>query len=465
MPPADHPIYLDHRATTPVDPRVQRKELFPVSQARDFSETIQTRTLAVMPFWFIVLTLLCAGCGPSSRPNSAQGTKTEPPQRGSVFGVVFNPQQIVVGVDKSGVPKFRLDPKRGAWAHSDGQIVPADHCRWSDRNVTDTFEPIRFKTDAQGRFRVDHVPVGRVAIQFKRGSHIVLTESRIAYVLDGQSTEARFLEPSEAWNVTYQFVIGDGSQAQFLSGTGMGAERKVVNVTNQPPSFRVDLQPKEDKPVSFGDPEWHSLDDRHRILLRDIHPGEYHAVIGGWLLSIGVRDILAEQDIDVQPGHAAFSVRLGAGCITGAVHWSKQFRYMVHVLAVGKKSHAVRHARCDNGGNFCVRYLDPDAYVLFAHDYDAGWCRIGEVAVANNISDVGTHKLVPGGAISVRLPVSVVRERCATVVATDSQGFAIDWPAASKDSVETRFTISSLWPGKWTVAVRNYEKATRGQNG
>ena len=419
---------------------------------------MQTRSLVVKASWIIVLTLLCTGCGPSSRPNGAQGSKREPPQRGSVFGVVFNPQQIMVGVDKSGVPNFRLDPKRGPEALSDGQIVPADRCRWSDRNTPDTFKPIRFKTDAQGRFRVDHVPVGRVAIQFKRGSHIILTESRIAYVLDGQSTEARFLEPSETWNVTGQFVIGDGSQAQFLSGTGIGAERKVANLTPNEPMFRVDLEPKEDKPVSFGDPEWHSLGERRRILLRDVHPGKYHAVIGGFLGSIGVRDILAEQDIDVKPGHAAFNVRLGAGCITGAVQWSQQFRYMVHVLAIGKKSHAFHHAYCDDGGNFCVRYLDPDEYVLFAHDYDAGWCRIAEVAVANNISDVGTHKLVPGGGITVRLPFSVMRERRVTVVTTDSQGFAIDWPAGSKESVATRFTISGLWPGKWTVTVRNCDK-------
>ncbi len=238
----------------------------------------------------------------------------------------------------------------------------------------------------------------------------------------------------------------------------MGAERKVSNVTPNEPMFRVDLEPKANTPVSFYEPDWHSLGDRQRILLRDVHPGKYHAVIGDFLGSIGFRRALTEQDMYVKPGHATFTVRLGAGCVTGAVQWSKQFRYMVHVMAVGKKSHAVRHARCDNGGNFCVRYLDPDTYVLFAHDYDAGWCQIGEVAVANNISDAGHHKLVPGGTITGRLPVSVLRERCMTVVVTDSQGFAIDWPAASKDSVETRFTISSLWPGKWTVTVRNCDK-------
>jgi hypothetical protein len=417
------------------------------------TDAMQTRNRMAKPFWIIVLALLCMDSRPSSRTNGAQGADREPPRRGSVFGVAFQPQEIYEG------GKYRLDPKRGPWGFTDGTILPADGCCGSHPNMPNSFEPIRFKADAQGRFRVDHVPVGRVAVNFERGGgDIISTFSRIAYVLDRQSTEVRFFEPSDAWNVTGQFVIGDGSQAQFLSGTGMGAERKVVNVTPNEPMFRVDLEPKADTPVSFCEPGWYELHGQPRIVLQDVHPGKYHAVIGDFLGSIGFRGALTEQDMDVKPGRATFTVPLGAGCVTGAVQWSKQFRYMVHVMAIGKKSHAFRHARCDNEGNFCVRYLDPDDYVLFAHDFDAAWCRIGEVAVANNISDVGTHKLVPGGAITVHLPFSIMRERCVTVVATDPQGFAIDWPAGSKESVATRFTVSSLWPGKWTVTVRNCGK-------
>jgi hypothetical protein len=177
---------------------------------------------------------------------------------------------------------------------------------------------------------------------------------------------------------------------------------------------------------------------------------------------------------------------LAAGCITGAVRWSKQYQYLVHVLAIGKKSHAFRQAYCDEGGNFCVRYLDPDDYVLFAHDYNAGWCRIGEVAVADNrllptfvdiaspqwkiplaesqgpasqfISDVGTHKLAPGGTITGFLPASAVGDRSVSVVATDPRGFAIGWPTGPNDPLSTKFTISGLWPGKWTVALRRCDQ-------
>ena len=80
------------------------------------------------------------------------------------------------------------------------QIVPADRCSRSNPNKPSPFNAILFKTDVQGRFRVDNVPAGRVAIRFKRRGHIVLTQTRVAYVLDGQSTEVRFCEPSDAWS-------------------------------------------------------------------------------------------------------------------------------------------------------------------------------------------------------------------------------------------------------------------------
>jgi hypothetical protein len=410
-----------------------------------------TRNHVVNALWIFSLAPLCTCCGPSSHANGAQGTVREP-RRGSVFGVVFQPQEIYEG------GKFRLDPNRGPWAFADGEVVSADHCSRSDPNVPNYFKPIKFKTDAHGRFRVDNVPVGTVAVNLHdRGGDIVSAFSRIGYVLDGKSTEVRFFEPSDPWNTTWQYVIGDGSPAQFLSGTGMGAKRKVANVTTNQPMFRIDLEPKEDEPVSFCEPAWHNLDDRQQILLRDVHPGKYHAVVGDFLGTIAFRGNLIERDVEVKPGHAAFTVRLGAGCIAGAVQWSKQFRYMVHVIAIGKKSHASHHARCDNEGNFCVRYLDPDDYLLFAHDYDAGWCRIGEAAVTNTISDVGSHRLLPGGTITSRLPASAVGNASVTVTATDLQGFAIDWPGPNAP-VSPKFTISGQWPGKWTLTLRKCKK-------
>ena len=443
----------------------------------------------VTAFWIFVLGLLWTGFGPLARSNGAQATDRKSPPRGSVFGVLFKPQEIEDGVDKKfGIPKFRLDPKRPPWAFAEGTIVPAGRCGPHDLDWhrPGSGSPIRFKTDAQGRFRVDNVPVGRVAVDFEVQGHITFSYRRIAFVLEGQSTEVRFFEPSDAWNVTGLFVIGDGSLAQYLSGTGMGAERKVEGVTTHRPMFHVDLEPKERKPVSFCEPDWYEIHEQPRIRLRDVHPGKYHAVVSAWLMSIGVRDVLVEQDVDVAPGHATFTVRLGAGSIAGAIEWSKQYRYRVHVLAIGKKSHAYHQAYCDNTGNFCVRYLDPDQYVLFAHDYDAGWCRIGEATVADNrplptlaeaaaqqltipfpetqgaatqfITDVGTHKLAPGGIITGLLPASAVGDAAVRVVATDSQGFAIGWPTGPNDPLSEKFTISSLWPGKWTVSLRRCEQ-------
>jgi hypothetical protein len=278
-------------------------------------------------------------------------------------------------------------------------------------------------------------------------------------VLEGQTTEVRFFEPAATWDFRCHFVMGDGSRSQFLSATGMGATRKVRNVTTRAPLFRVQLVPKEARPASFSTPDWEELDNQNQIVVRDVHPGKYRVVIDDWLMSRGFVEPLSERDLEITPHHSALTVPLGAGSITGAVQWSKQYRHMIHVIGVGKRSRAVRHARCDDKGNFCVRYLPPDDYVLFAHDDDAGWCRLGEASVANNTSDIGIHKLAPGAAITGRLPLHLATDRSVSIVAIDLHGIAIESPNRDVDGPpRTGFTISGLWPGKWLVMLKKNDQ-------
>jgi hypothetical protein len=373
--------------------------------------------------------------------------------RGVLAGVVFQPEVIREG------DKYRLDPKRHAWPFADGHVSFHDSSGRCNAAELDHLKPIAFKADEHGRFRLSAVPIGSVSVDIPvdltpdvTGAH-----SRIARIVEGKLTEVSFFDPSGNWDFACQFLIGDGSPAQYLSGTGMGAKRKIENVNTRPPLFRVELVPKGDLPLSFGAAGWEELDERKQIVLPDVHPGNFHVVVGDWLGSTTYRATLYERDVEIKPTHSTVTVSLGAGSITGAVQCSKNYEDTIQVAAFGQKSHAIRYARCDNRGSFCVRYLPPDDYILFAHDDSAGWCKHSEVRVANNISDTGSHKLVVGGVIVASVPPELAMDRSVHVVATDPQGIAIEGPIWVEPPGQ-RFAISGLWPSKWVVTLRTKDQ-------
>ncbi|NLE38769.1 MAG: hypothetical protein GX621_12160 [Pirellulaceae bacterium] len=130
---------------------------------------------------------------------------------------------------------------------------------------------------------------------------------------------------------------------------------------------------------------------------------------------------------------------------------------MIHVVAIGKNTRAIRHARCDDKGNFCVRYLDDDEYMLFAHDYDAGWCRLPDTKINKNTIDVGSHAMAPGGTIVGKTPPRLVGDSTVAVEATHENGITVEGPDWH-DPIEHEFTIGGLWPGKWTIRMRQGDK-------
>jgi hypothetical protein len=299
------------------------------------------------------------------------------------------------------------------------------------------------------------VPVGVVSVEIPHmiTADIIGAHVRKALVLEDKTTDVRFFDTSGRWEVACRFQIGDGSPAQFASGTGLGAKRKVVNVTTRPPMFEVQLYPTDEKPASFEASDWTDLDLKNQILLRDVHPGKYRLLVNDWLMSRGLYGSLYAATVEAKEGKTTWTIPLGAGCITGTMQWSKPYRYMVHVIAVGKRAGIIRNAYCDNQGNFCVRYLPEDDYALWAHDDKAGWCAMPAVAVRNNITDIAPHKLIAGGTITGKVPPRLQRDAAVTVVATDEHGIAIEAPHGW-DPIGDRFTISNLWPGKWTVTLR-----------
>ena len=371
--------------------------------------------------------------------------------RGSVCGVVYEARMICEG------GRCWLNPKRGVWAFADGEISFQDGSGNSNSEEFDHLKPIFFKTDENGRFRVDDVPIGMVSVNFPFPvtADIIDAHSRNATVLEGKATEVRFFDTSGDWEVACNVVVGDGSPAHFLSGTGGGAERKVENVSI-PPAFVVELVPKADVPASFCASHWEKLDEKKQIYLRDVHPGKYRLLVGDRLMGQWLPNVFYEKDIEIGPRGTKLTIPLGAGCITGAVQRPELREYLPCVIAAGMKTGTIRLAQCNGKGDFCARYLPDDRYVLFAHAYDEGWCRLAEVAAGNKITDIGSHGLVPGGSITGKLPPHFATDPRVTVVASDPNGIPIESPWCKP--VGESFTIAGLWPGKWTITLRKDEE-------
>jgi hypothetical protein len=105
--------------------------------------------------------------------------------RGAIAGVVYH------------------DKKPGRWAFAKGKVLFKDSSgRWS----ADEFghrQPIPFKADENGEFRLDNIPVGDVLVDVPLPSSgdIINSEARKAQVFEGQTTKVRAdaSEPSIVW--------------------------------------------------------------------------------------------------------------------------------------------------------------------------------------------------------------------------------------------------------------------------
>jgi hypothetical protein len=277
---------------------------------------------------------------------------------GTIAGRVYMPAWSVAADGAAGK----------VWAFAEGEVSYEGAAEVDGDLDDDTvhLKPISFKADENGRFRVEGVPVGLVwmSIPYHLSSDVIDAHVRLAQIVEGRNTEVRFFDPTGAWDVPFEFKIGDGSKTQVASGTGVGARRKVENVTTRPSRFIVQLQPLGSNPVSFAAADWEELDQRNRIVVRDVHPGRYHVRVGDWFGSTGCDEgALFEQDIEVPPTSKVVRVALGAGAITGEIRSPGIDPGWIHVMAVGSKQrNHLYHARCDDKGNFCLRYLRADTY-------------------------------------------------------------------------------------------------------
>jgi hypothetical protein len=374
-----------------------------------------------------------------------------PAGTGSICGVFYMPAR------NSERGKCRPGEKRSPGQFVAGHVYLPRTSSGPAAEALSCLDSIAFRTDEQGRFHVGGVPIGVVGVEvpYSISGDFASAYTRRAVVVEGKTTEVRFFDPSGDWDVNCKPRIGDGSLAQRLTGTGEAAKRRVEDVTTRPPRLVATLELRGHVPGLFGDSLWTEMKGDERILVADVPPGKYHLVVEDWQgegSRAVVPGIVYEQDVETVNGGTTLTVPLGAGSITGGVRWSKPYRCPIHVIALGKKTVAIRHAYCDEEGNFCVRYLPADDYTLVAHDHGAGWCKLAETAVKDNTTDIGMHLLAPGGAIIATLPARWAADQSVAVTAVDSQGILIEHPVGDESEGKT-VAYSNLWPGKWTVRL------------
>ncbi len=214
----------------------------------------------------------------------------------------------------------------------------------------------RFQADENGRFKVDRVPTGLSTAEFPfRVFDVIDSYDWSALVVEGKTTVVGAFDPAGRRELTLAFAIGDGSKPQYESGTGLGAARKVDNVTvssklfsmleekenkapkPRQPMFRVELTPLSKDPLSYAQPDWEELDAQRKIVLPDVGSGAYRLRLYDWLGERGLDSgPLFDSEVLVPSGvRKEVRVELGAGCITGKIPALKEnFERPVEVTAV-----------------------------------------------------------------------------------------------------------------------------------
>jgi hypothetical protein len=379
----------------------------------------------------------------------------------------------------------------GVWAFTTGEVTPRQVNRhdwidpWNDQTVSPPADAIEFRADENGRFRLDAIPVGLVTVAFLYTHADVVSVFRWkARVLEGRTTVVRAFDPEAHQELTLGFAIGDGSRAQYESGTGQTASRvdgtvkvssridpQVENKVENPPEpvFCAALVPLSKGLIAFPQHDWLWLDAERRTVLFDVDPGTYRLLVYDWL---GTRQFpwsplderepenepLFERDVVMAPqGGNQMQVALGAGCMKGSIaRFSLQFpRPPVEVIAVPKRGRKyARRASCGFDGTFCVRYLSPGPHSLYIHDRSSGFCRIDQVEVPAGLVDIGRRTLTVGANVICAIQFPRLSQVPDQVVATGPSGVSVRhlFPVyASFDQVE----FGNLWPGLWTLSVRS----------
>jgi hypothetical protein len=385
---------------------------------------------------------------------------------------------------------WRPKPRGAVWALAKGFVMPQQVT--GDEGITpfvDRFyrlppDGIEFEADENGRFRIEGVPEGVVTVGFPYAiGHSVKAYEWSVRLLRGQTSTLRAFDPAQPQDLAFAIKVGDGSIAQYESGTGQKTDQKanlesslvrgsIPNHEPNPPApqLRAELTLISKDRAAFAQPELLSVDQAKPLVLSEIDPGTYRLRVFDWtgtrsepfssydrLLGRTSDEALSDGQVVVQAGqHNVAPISLGAGCITGEIAGiSEPVRdgYVEVIALDNTHGNYPRRVWCGSGGKFCIRYLFPGTYSLYVHKLTSGFCQIDRIKVAAGIIDVGKLSLRSGATLvgAIRYPrLSLLAD---DVVAVGPSNVTLVTELKVYSSFDA-FEFRGLSPGHWTVSAR-----------
>jgi hypothetical protein len=380
----------------------------------------------------------------------------------------------------------------GVWANAKGYVEPAQV--GGDYGIDPhgdrfplTQDTVEFQADRNGRFRLEGIPVGLVTVAFSYQLYDMIRDYKFsAIVVDGQTTVVHAFDPEFRQDYTLAFAIGDGSNAQYESGTGQSISRATTNAkvesqssalrsgnaSIREPVFGAVLIPLSKGPISFGQPDWLRPDADRKVVLNDVSPGRYRLLVYDWLADRGPdwwhdpgwnvldNERLFDREVLVTPGgHDHVKIVLGAGSISGRIDvpptelsaWPWE-----QLVAVARRAGGqFGRAELQYNGSFCIRYLTPGTYSLFIHGPKSGYCRIDNLNLPAGTVDVGEQRLTTGATVISAVHFPRLARLPTELVATDPAGVSLRHVFKVFSSFD-RVELGGVWPGRWALSVLSH---------
>lgn len=315
---------------------------------------------------------------------------------------------------------------------------------------------IEFITDEDGRFAVENAPVGRVtvSISYMATADMGGWHSREAYVVEGQETQVLFTPPPGTPDVPLEFVVGDGSEAHRLAGLGLRESPPTNKDDSSPgeePDLAIALLPPADIPAAIPPAVTCRL-ERPGVTpctIPGVPKGPYRLQVTAWFVVYSEtkpNEPVFGRELEVSGATTQappIRIRLNPASLIGVIAPANS-RTNVYVVSQNQKQPLLSENVFSD--NWAFRFLPDGKYTVWARDADRGWARAENLAVvAGKMTDVGTLRLSPGGAIECRPTMSLGHTVPGDLIATDSHGIEV------RES--TSCTVPNLWPGLWTVRL------------
>ena len=314
---------------------------------------------------------------------------------------------------------------------------------------------IEFITDEDGRFAVENAPVGRVTvgISYMATADMGGYHSREAHVVEGQETQVLFTPPPGTPDVPLEFVVGDGSEAHRLAGLGLRESRpanKDDSSSREEPCLAIELLPPEGIPAAIPPTATCRLErpGATPCTIRGVPKGHYRLQVTAWFVvhsETKPNEPVFGRELDVSGATTQappIRIRLNPASLIGVIAPANS-RTNVYVVSQNQKQPLLSENVFSD--NWAFRFLPDGKYTVLARDADRGWAQTENLAVAaGKITDAGTLRLSPGGAIECRTTMPLGHTVPGDLIATDSHGIEIR---------ESSYTIANLWPGQWTVRL------------